>query len=306
MANEMSSSSIDIKLRRIDRVYRPNERVEGVVVINAFKGWSHQGVKMSIDGAVLTNSSNTGIGIIDSLASGSRPIVIMKDEITISTPGNFPNGSTEIPFQFALTGSGGQPLLESYHGVFINIVYLIKVNCDRGVMKKGINKEIEFIVEVPVKKTLEGAPGEFEINPDVLENIAAADAASFPKFKIAGKVHRYNCPITLPFTGEIVIESSDAAIRTLELQLVRLESVASEGTSAGLREATEVQMIQIADGDVCRNMAIPMYMVFPRLYSCPTLVTSSFKIEFEINLIISFVNGFTVTENFPVRLYREN
>jgi hypothetical protein len=302
---DSQSSSIEVKLKRVDRVYRPNEKVEGTVVVNAYKGWGHQGVKMTIDGSVLTNSVNTGIGIIDNLASSTRPFTILKEEINISPPGNFPNGVTEIPFQFALTGSAGQPLLESYHGVFINIVYIIKVNCDRGVMKKDVAKEIEFIVEVPMKKNMDQEPGSFEISPDVLENTAHVDPSSFPRFKIVGKVHRYNCPISLPFTGEIVVESSDAAIRTLELQLVRLESILGDGGSVSLKEATEVQLIQIADGDVCRNMAIPMYMVFPRLYSCPSLLTNSFKIEFEINLIISFTNGFTVTENFPIRLFRE-
>ncbi len=299
----MSSSSIDVKFKRADRIYRPNDKVEGTVIVNAFKGWSHQGVKMTIDGAVITSTSNTGIGIIDNLASSSRPVTILRDEITIATPGSFPNGSVEIPFQFALTGNAGQPLLESYHGVFINIIYVIRVTCDRGVMKKALFREVEFIVEIPSKKTMDNAPGDFDINPEVLENASNLSPMSFPRFKIVGKVHRYNCPITMPFTGELVVESSDVAIRTIELQLVRIETVT---TDSSLKEATEVQIIQIGDGDVCRNMAIPMYMVFPRLYSCPTLSSSAFKIEFEINLIISFVNGFAVTENFPIKLYREN
>ena len=42
--------------------------------------------------------------------------------------------------------------------------------------------------------------------------------------------------------------------------------------------ATEIQNIQIADGDVCRNMAIPIYMIFPRLFTCPTLSTNNFKV----------------------------
>ena len=33
------------------------------------------------------------------------------------------------------------------------------------------------------------------------------------------------------------------------------------------RAATEIQNIQIADGDVCRNLVIPIYMVFPRLFT---------------------------------------
>jgi len=42
--------------------------------------------------------------------------------------------------------------------------------------------------------------------------------------------------------------------------------------------ATEIQNIQVADGDVCRNLPVPIYMIFPRLFTCPTLATSNFKI----------------------------
>ncbi len=43
-------------------------------------------------------------------------------------------------------------------------------------------------------------------------------------------------------------------------------------------KATEIQNIQIADGDVARDLAIPMHMIFPRLFTCPTLVTDNFKV----------------------------
>lgn len=50
--------------------------------------------------------------------------------------------------------------------------------------------------------------------------------------------------------------------------------------------ATEIQNIQIGDGDVPHNIPIPIYMVFPRLFTCPTLITTNFKIgkllQFEI------------------------
>lgn len=44
------------------------------------------------------------------------------------------------------------------------------------------------------------------------------------------------------------------------------------------RDATEIQNIQIAEGDVCHSLPIPIYMVFPRLFTCPTLETTNFKV----------------------------
>lgn len=53
----------------------------------------------------------------------------------------------------------------------------------------------------------------------------------------------------------------------------------SPGCAEGYaRDATEIQNIQIADGDVCRSLSVPIYMVFPRLFTCPTLETTNFKV----------------------------
>lgn len=37
-------------------------------------------------------------------------------------------------------------------------------------------------------------------------------------------------------------------------------------------------LFQIAEGDVCRGLRIPIYMIFPRLFTCPSLSTANFKI----------------------------
>jgi len=57
--------------------------------------------------------------------------------------------------------------------------------------------------------------------------------------------------------------------------------------------ATEIQNIQVADGDVCRKLPIPIYMIFPRLFTCPTLATSNFKIGkmFESELQSMFIHN---------------
>lgn len=69
--------------------------------------------------------------------------------------------------------------------------------------------------------------------------------------------------------------------------------------------ATEIQNIQIADGDVCRGQSIPVHMIFPRLFTCPTLATKNFKVEFEVNIVVVFQDGHLVTENFPIKLVRD-
>jgi len=68
--------------------------------------------------------------------------------------------------------------------------------------------------------------------------------------------------------------------------------------------ATEIQNIQVAEGDVCRGLTIPLHMIFPRLFTCPTLASKNFKVEFEINVVVLLQDGYLITENFPIRLVR--
>lgn len=108
--------------------------------------------------------------------------------------------------------------------------------------------------------------------------------------------------IDKPFTGELRVETSEAEIKSIELQLVRVETVEHEGSKA--REATEILNLQLAEGDVARDLLIPMYLIFPRLFTCPTTTQHGFSIDFEINVIILFKDNYLVTENCPIRLYR--
>lgn len=294
------ASSIDVKLRRLDRVYRPGESVEGIIIVNAKKSWSHNGLELVADGSVLT--SHTGTLRLDVT---NQPVVIMKLEKNICPAGTFPAGLTEIPFHFSVVALRGQTLLETYHGVYISILYNIAVSCDRGLMKTSLRKDLEFIVEAPTSSSsiVDPKPIIFDISPRTLENIGENTRNSVPNFQICGKLHKSICSITQPLTGEVSIDVSISKIASIELQLVRVESVNLEGRAT--KEATEIQNIQIGDGDVMRNLTIPMYMIFPRLFSCPTIETDAFKVRFEVNLICLFEDGHMITENFPIAIYRD-
>ena len=80
-----------------------------------------------------------------------QPVQLMLNSFSLSKPGNkLPSGTTEIPFVFKLQGSGAKMLYETYHGVFINIQYFLKVEMKRGLLAKDVEKSCEFIVEYSV------------------------------------------------------------------------------------------------------------------------------------------------------------
>ncbi len=138
-------------------------------------------------------------------------------------------------------------------------------------------------------------PKDFQITPDSLEGMTTK---TLPKFRFEGRIYTTNCAFNEAFDGYIIIKDSEYVIKSIEVQLVRVESF------EGKTFATEVQNIQVADGDVIRDMEIPLYMLFPKIYSCTTVSHPKFSIEFQINLIVIFVNGYQLTENFPIRIYR--
>ncbi|XP_069492189.1 vacuolar protein sorting-associated protein 26C isoform X3 [Ambystoma mexicanum] len=188
-----------------------------------------------------------------------------------------------------------------FEAFYNSVKYTLRCDMRRSLLAKDLTKSCEFIIHSsPQKGKLTASPVDFTITPETLQNVK--ERASLPRFLIRGHLNSTNCIIMQPLTGELVVESSEVAIKSIELQLVRVETCGcAEGYA---RDATEIQNIQIAEGDICRGLPIPIYMVFPRLFTCPTLETTNFKIEFEVNVVVGLQDDHLITENFPLKLCR--
>lgn len=299
-----SQANVEIVIDKHDRVFHPGDKVTGKVVLTTKRPLEHQGMVLAVEGAVNMQLSAKSVGLFEAFYSPAKPVPLMGLNIDLKAPPKFPEGTTELPFSFEVKAAEGQTLYDTYHGVFINIIYTISVDLSRSMLAKNIKKTLEFIVENLVC----GKPGkqeeiQFDITPKSITNVDEVDMGTLPTFRIHGKMHFLSCCISKPFTGELIIEHTSAAVRSIDLQLVRVESC---GYSEGLaKEATEIQTIQLVCGHADEAWAIPIYMLFPRLFTCPTTNTKTFRIEFEVNLVIYFEEGHIVTETFPVTLWRE-
>jgi len=294
--------SLDIKLGAIDRVYRPEETVTGVVVVSTKGSLSHTGINLIMQGEVTLQLSAKSVGLFDAFYNSLKPIQLLYYTCEVAKPGKIPDGVTELPFEFKLTPLPNQTLYETYHGVFVNIQYSLQADMTRPLLAKNLQKRLEFIVEG--RETVTQNPKPPKEVPFVLtpEEVKKVTIEKVPNFRITGKLNTAVCHISKPFTGDLCIESCDTPIKTIELQLVRVETCGCADGYA--KEATEIQNIQIGEGDVVSGLTIPIYMIFPRLFTCPTLATKTFKIEFEINLVIMFHDGAIRNENFPIRIVR--
>lgn len=299
--------SMDVVLNRVDRVYRPGERVSGAVVVNTPSSMSHNGIRLSVEGSVQLQLSARSIGLFEAFYSSLKPVQLITSEFDVCPSGKFAAGTTEIPFEFVLKPNNGEELFDTYHGVYVNVQYMITANMARGMMAKNLSKTRELVVELEADleaKRLEDAskPFQFRVSPDSLQNVKESSKKKIPDFLFEGKLDHTNCHLGLPLSGELLIQKCAVDIKSIELQLVRVESCTyMEGEA---REATEIQNIQIAEGNIVRGLSIPIFMVFPRLFTCATTIARQFKVEFEVNLIILFADNHMVTENFPLKLFR--
>lgn len=293
--------NLDIQLKRSNKVYREGDTIAGVVIIDTSTDIKHEGVFMTIEGTVDLQISTQNVGAFDAFYNSVKPVQLMMCSLEIARAGRFPSGTTEIPFEAPVTPLLNKVLYESYHGVFINVQYLLKAVIKRNFLNKDIHKTLEFVVEnTPCLNVLSSKVDKFVINQNTLANVN--DSSIIPKFHIVGSIDSVICSIMQPFTGEVKIEHSDIPIKSIDVQLVRVETCGcTEGFS---KDATEIQNIQIAEGNVSTGISIPIYMIFPRLFSCSTTKTANFKIEFEVNISVIFVDDHLVTENFPITLYR--
>ncbi|XP_050312057.1 vacuolar protein sorting-associated protein 26C [Anthonomus grandis grandis] len=301
------SINFDIRLKRADKIYSKGEVIAGVLVISSNSDFKHDGITLTVEGSVNLQISSKNVGIIEAFYNSIKPIQLLSITCDVSGPGRLPSGTTEIPFQIPLKAKPNRVLYETYHGVYINISYSMRCDIKRSFLSKDLQKCIQFLVQYKP-----GAPNcpqlpltdnrksvQFELSPSKL----SSGKSGAPDFLMRGHIETVCCNITKPFKGSLTLVKCVAPVRSIELQLVRIETCGcAEGYA---REATEIQNLQIGDGDIPHNVPIPIYMVFPRLFTCPTLMTTNFKIEFEVNIVVVFDDNHLITNNLPIILVRE-
>ncbi|KAL5148814.1 Down syndrome critical region protein 3 [Glycine soja] len=86
------------------------------------------------------------------------------------------------------------------------------------------------------------------------------------------------------------METSVVPNHSIDIRLFRAESIL-----LGEKIVTETSLVQttqasdaIADGDVCRDLTLPIYVILPRLLTCPITLAGPFSVEFKVAIVISF------------------
>ncbi|XP_073954253.1 LOW QUALITY PROTEIN: vacuolar protein sorting-associated protein 26C [Choristoneura fumiferana] len=311
------STSLSINLKRPSKIYYEGDIIAGVVVVECAGEVRHEGLSLAAEGAVNLQLSSKSVGIFEAFSNSIKPINLLNISVELAPPGKIPAGVTEIPFEIPLRPrqavSPGYPgLLETYHGVFVNIMYTLKCGMKRSFLNKPLNASCQFFVQYKHQEAPAPKPVRCEVTPSSLRAgrgrrgrggaAGGAARAPMPRFQLYAEIDSTVCALDKPLTGKIRVDECSVPIKSIELQLVRVETCGcADGYS---RDATEIQNIQVGAGDVARAREVPLHMVLPRLFACPTTTTVNFKIEFELNIAVIFEDDYLVTENFPILLLR--
>lgn len=298
------SMTMDIRLKKANKTYYEGDLVKGSVIINSTSEAKADGLTVNIEGFVAMQVSNKNTGVFDAFYNSvNKPITLINQSYQLLPAGaKIVLGLNEYDFEFELK-TKGERLYETYHGVFVSITYFIKAELKRKFLAKDCLSRVQFFVQElpkPIERTSQ-VPVHFSISPETLQK-SSKERISIPRFLITGTIDSTMCCLTKPLNGFITIHHSEIPVKSIEIQLVRVETCGcAEGFS---KDATEIQNLQIADGNVCPKLQIPIYMTFPRLFTCPSLQTRNFKINFEINLAVIFKDDYLINENFPIQVFR--
>ncbi|KAI8528610.1 hypothetical protein RHMOL_Rhmol12G0161200 [Rhododendron molle] len=299
--------SVEIKLSRSNRIYRPNEPLEGTIVTKSPSSFSHSAIRLTVNGSVTLQIRGGSAGVIESVYGVLKPISIVyvsslfyhppwNKSVEVKSSGRIGSGITEIPFSVILKNPGDgnlESFYETFHGADISIQYLVTVEILRGYLHKSLSATVEFIIETETANLPDQA-----ISPEMVLFYITQDTQRHPLlpelksggFRVTGKICT-QCSLSDPISGELTVEASAVPILSIDIHLLRVES-----TLLGERIITETSLIQttqailIADGDVCRQMTLPIYGIVPRLLTCPTIYAGPFSIEFKVSIVITFAS----------------
>ena len=297
---------ISLSLDSLNKVYYAGDYIQGsILVINKSKSTLKYDLLVKVVGYYTFRKSGENPPKLKALQFYEKSFNVLTD--VYSTLG----ANNSYRFKFPLTSDGCSQnhsnLYESYHGVAVSLGYDIYAEAVSA-GKTFDSKKIKVLVFVPgqgitPKFGRKRVTYQFNLNPKNIESNKLNDQNLMPKFQIDCFLENINCCVDKPFNGFCNIKECSTQIKSLELQFLRNEKIHYDDFN-GVGEVSEIQNLQIGDGDVVRNLEIPVFMTFPRGFCCANLENKDVCISFEMNLIIVLVNGVVIMENYPVNLWR--
>lgn len=166
----------------------------------------HDGIIVAVDGVVNLTLGNKSGGIFEGFSNSIKPFPLLNNSIQLAAAGKLSQGFNELAFEFPLTCVKEPKILyETYHGIFININYVIKCDIKRSFLAKSVQKSQQFVIQYKPKPKLPSNEVNFTISPETLQK-TGKERITIPRFLITGHLDSVDCCVTKPFTGHVIID----------------------------------------------------------------------------------------------------
>lgn len=158
---------------------------------------------MTLDGTVNLTLGNKSVGIFETFSNTVKPFQLLNSTVQLAAPGKLAQGMSELAFEFGLNCIKEPKILyETYHGIFINVNYLIKCDIRRSFLAKSVQKSQQFVIQYKPKEKLPPNEANFSISPETLQK-TVKERIAIPRFLITGHLDTVDCCVTKPLTGHV-------------------------------------------------------------------------------------------------------
>ena len=264
------AATLRVSLSRESLVYNPGETIQGKVEILNQANTTHAGLSVRVQGNLHLVPGGRDQG------KQEQVITLLSKTKQILAPGKI-LGDTEVDFSLQLIPEAGMELYETYHGLNVAVEYLVTAELTRTGLKKALKTVVDFILQKPSQVDSDelSAPESFEI-----EGIGGISES-----KIVGHLQSSVIDVRKPVEGELEIVKAPP-IETIELQVVRKENITvpqmvTESTS-------EAQSCEIVNGNIERNLKVPIYCILQKFVVCASVETSRFILSFLLRFRIKY------------------
>ncbi len=313
-------SRVDVFLESSDSKYLEGDTVRGEVVVCVEREdapFAHNGIVLTAVGNVQLRVGESSVSILESLFISIDPVQILDASLVLAPPGRLMVGMHKFPFSFPLARFPvGGDMYETFHGQNTQVVYALEAEVVRPVLRGGSLSTgmCEFLVETkPDDEDAANVDASAEVRFEITEEGQDLGPAPGPLategFLVRGSFDKTSWYLEEAITGRLTVERSASALRGIEVELCRIEGCSTtEGQVVS--ETSPVQFTQVIDGDCPRGVEIPIHMVIPRLFACPSVQAPTFSIAFMLRVLCIFEplnpgnKEPVAVRAIPIQLYR--
>ncbi|XP_023330901.1 uncharacterized protein LOC111703245 [Eurytemora carolleeae] len=290
------SAEARITFLKLNKTYRIGDIVEGSVVVKTASLLKHDGIQLFLEGFVLIQKSTALLE--EKVPELGKQTELISKSVTLSKGGKLIAGTYEFDFKAKLE-RGEVPLQETNHGACISIQYFVRVEIRRSLLHQNIETIEEIFLEVP--SPLDGRK-QLDMSYFLTESdVDSPKLENSPKFSITGELSIGGiCEIGKPIIGTLLVESSDKSIYSVMIELQRKE----EWSQIGSFHSSKIVSLQICDGNVPKNAALPIKLIFPRFRVAPSLSIPNLSVRYSFVISVMFENKDIVTKEYPIHIVR--